>query len=276
MTTQPPLPDLRILPADRIVLHEETDPHRTARLTELLRRDGILKNPPIVAPLPAEARFVVLDGANRVTALWALGARGIMAQVVDYADVHLDTWNHLVTGMEAETLLATIRALPGLSLAPASLREARNLLTARQILAYLSDPDGNVLVLRGGSGLHDEVRLLGAVVRAYKGVGQIFRLKADTIAAQRGYHADIAALIVFPAFTPADIVALTSEALRLPTGITRHLIPGRALRLNYALDALLCDAPLDAMDAALRAFVQRKVGSHETRFYAESTFLFDE
>ncbi|HBY92510.1 MAG TPA: hypothetical protein DEP84_00870 [Chloroflexi bacterium] len=270
------LPDLRIVPAESVVLHEETDPDRTTRLTEILRRDQVLKNPPVVAPLPTNGRFVVLDGANRVASLRALAAASLLVQVVEYDEVQLDTWNHLVTGMDEVQLFDTIRTVPGLTLEPATLRQARNRLATRRILGYLINPEGHVYLLRGGEGLRDEARLLNDVVRAYKGMSQIFRLKADSIAELKQYYEGIAALVVFPSFTPADIINLTLVDAKLPTGITRHLIPGRALRLNYEISTLMSDRSLEEQNRKLGEFVHQKLAAREIRFYEESTFLFDE
>ena len=75
------LPDLRIVPRAQVHLHEDTDPARVQRLVRDLRADGILRNPPIAAPLAPDG-FVVLDGANRTSALLALEAQMVLLQVV--------------------------------------------------------------------------------------------------------------------------------------------------------------------------------------------------
>jgi len=95
--TEPRFPHLRIVPTARLLLHEECDPERVERLGRLLGADGMLRNPPIAAPLE-DGTYVVLDGANRVTALRHLGVPDQVVQVVDYDDpgVQLDTWAHLL------------------------------------------------------------------------------------------------------------------------------------------------------------------------------------
>ncbi|MDI6772316.1 MAG: hypothetical protein QME77_06965 [bacterium] len=97
MTTTPHLPDLRIVPANALLLHEECDPARVERLAGRLSADGILRNPPAVAPLD-DRTSVVLDGANRVTAMHRVGLPHQLVQVVDYDDpaVRLETWAHLL------------------------------------------------------------------------------------------------------------------------------------------------------------------------------------
>src|SRR5688500_12969377 len=80
-------PDLRIVPLDLLIDHEYIAAQRTAPLAQRLQAEGLLKNPPIVAPLDLDGgdeRFVVLDGANRTTALHTLGYPHVLVQVVDY------------------------------------------------------------------------------------------------------------------------------------------------------------------------------------------------
>ena len=82
-------PDLRILPLDQLVEHEYNDAQRTAPLAVRLETEGLLKNPPIAALLDdGDSRFVVLDGANRSTALASLGYSHILVQVVKYEQSH--------------------------------------------------------------------------------------------------------------------------------------------------------------------------------------------
>ncbi len=78
------MPDLRLLPAEDMVLHEHADEKRVVRLQTRLRTDGFLKNPPIVAPIPGTEKYVVLDGANRTSAVKRMGLPHILVQVVDY------------------------------------------------------------------------------------------------------------------------------------------------------------------------------------------------
>ncbi len=66
------LPELHIVGLDDIVLHEDPDMERVARLVDRFSADGILKNPPVVGRSKGHRR-IVLDGANRVTALRKLG-----------------------------------------------------------------------------------------------------------------------------------------------------------------------------------------------------------
>ena len=88
---------------------------------------------------------------------------------------------------------------------------------------------------------------------------------------------DVSALIVFPPYQPAEILELARAGLRVPTGITRHIIPARALRVNVPLD-LLRDpvVTLAEKNAWWHEHVKQKLVDNEIRYYQESTYLFDE
>jgi hypothetical protein len=272
------LPDLRILPTSALVLHEETEGDRTGRLVDRLARERRLKNPPIVAGMPDSERFVVLDGANRTTSLRAMGAPHVLVQVVNYDEVALDTWNHVVTGMDEEGFFAGVRAVEGLALTRGTLPQARSLLTARRCLGYLICSEGKVYLMRGGTTLVEEARVLKQVVRAYKGVGKIHRIKTDNPAEQGMYYDEpITAVMVFPRFTPADIINLATMDEKMPTGITRHIIPLRALRVNFDIDVLLDrEMTLEQKEAALTDWMHERLQAGGVRVYQESTVLFDE
>src|SRR5689334_6961777 len=144
-------PDLRIVPLADLVEHEYNDVQRTAPLAERLKAEGLLKNPPIVAQLGDEAgRYVVLDGANRTTALHMLGYPHVLVQVVDYDGpaVSLSTWHHVVCGLLIGDFLGTMRALEGLELRQTDRLAARAGLARRELLAYLLCADGRAYAAR--------------------------------------------------------------------------------------------------------------------------------
>jgi L-serine kinase (ATP) / ParB family transcriptional regulator, heme-responsive regulator len=285
------LPDLRLLPVASLIPHEYADQKRVDRLVNRISADGFLKNPPIVAPIPDSEQFVVLDGANRTAALERIGAPHVVAQVVDYKSdqVELLTWHHLITGREPSNFLQEIAKVPGLVLYPVSLDLARQALSARAILAYIVLPipsSGNnysVFTVDGTPGTdHHGTRtstaLLNAMVDTYKGDPQvtIHRVSTDELDDLMNYYDGVSGLIVFPPYTPDDIIALAVSGSKVPTGITRHIISHRALRVNIPLTLLESPEPLDKKNAWWHEQVKRKLASNEIRLYQESTYLFDE
>jgi L-serine kinase (ATP) / ParB family transcriptional regulator, heme-responsive regulator len=285
------MPDLRLLPAGSLVLHEHAEEKRVARLEARLRSDGFLKNPPIVAPMPGGDRFVVLDGANRTSALARIGCPHVLAQVVDYKSdrVQLYTWHHLITGREPAAFLQEIARVEGLVLQPAPLELARQALAQRAILAYIVLPpvgqgaDPPVFLVDGvpgtdHHGAETSTALLNAMVDTYKGDPRvaIHRVSTDELADLATYYDNVSGLIVFPPYNPDDILKLAEAGTKVPTGITRHIISPRALRVNVPISLLCGSEPLEDKNAWWHEQVKRKLEANEIRLYQESTYLFDE
>ena len=285
------LPDLRLLPVEALVLHEHADDKRVARMGSRLSADGYLKNPPIVAPIPGTERFVVLDGANRTRALESLGCKHVLAQVVDYKAGHVQllTWHHLITGKKSVSFLKEIAGVPGLVLRPLHLKLARAALADRAILAYIAVPisDGPdpaaVFTVDGTEGdehldTEKSTALLNALVDTYKGDPQvsIHRTNSDDLDDFIGYYDDVGGIVVFPPYAPDDILRLAEAGTKVPTGITRHIISHRALRVNVPVSLMAGSQPLEEKNAWWQDQIRRKLAANEVRFYQESTYLFDE
>src|SRR3989337_1353519 len=80
-----------------------------------MRASGVFRNPPIVAPVQdGTQRYMVLDGANRTTALQKMGYPHALVQIVrpDHPGLKLYTWNHVVWGLEPAEFLLAFRELP--------------------------------------------------------------------------------------------------------------------------------------------------------------------
>lgn len=278
-TAPPALPDLRIVPVAALLLHERHDTQRSEPLAERLHAEQVLRNPPVVAAIgDGDERFVVLDGANRVTAFRRMALPHIAVQVVDYhgADVALDCWHHLVVGGEPWTFGAALEAVPGLATEPADAVRARALLARREALAFVARPADGIHVIRGEGTLHERVACLNAMVDAIRAAAQVFRVASDDLDALLPQHEGVAALVVFARHEPSEIVELARIGAPLPAGITRHLIARRALRINLPLAPLAEPGSLAAKNAWLDEWIRAKVAQRQLRFYAESTFVFDE
>jgi hypothetical protein len=290
-TEQINMPDLRLLPTGTLVLHEHADEKRVARLETRLQADGFLKNPPIVAAIPGTEKYVVLDGANRTSAVMRLGYPHLLVQMVDYDSdrVQLLTWHHLITGRKPDSFLQEIAEVPGLTLQPVPLETARDALRNRTILAYVAVPVGDA---PGGStvfavdgvpgtdhhGTPASNALLNSLVDTYKGDPQvaIHRSNTDNVDELVDYYDDVSGLVVFQAYKPDDIIKLALAGTKVPTGITRHIISYRALRVNIPTALLAGPESLEEKNAWWHEQFKRKLAANEVRLYQESTYLFDE
>lgn len=277
--TQSSFPDLRILPVDVLLPHEEHDAQRSAPLIDRIRTATHWLNPPIVAPIEHGYSFVILDGANRHYSLQALGYQHILVQVVDYDSdaVTLETWHHAVRGLTVAQFLPPIHAIQGVSTRETSILDARAALASREILGYVALRDGRVFSMLQNDPCVTRTTMLRRVVDVYKHRGQLSRITHDEIQTAREMYPDLIGIVVFPHYEPAEIMVAARDRDLLPPGITRHIIAGRALRLNYPMDQLCSPGlSLEEKNDQLRQWVQARLSAKHIRFYAESTFLFDE
>jgi hypothetical protein len=268
LTTGQLLPDLRIVPATEVFVHEDSDPVRVDRLIARLRDDGVLRNPPVAAPL-SSGGFVVLDGANRAAALASLDITAIPLQVVEYGGVQLEVWRHFVVG--AADLTSRI-SRNGLTLDAMSQRDAEEELGARALACYVVTR-GEIFGVRSSSPLGIS---LARVVAAYRGISRIYRVQEGSYAALAREYGTDGALIVYPSFTKEDIMTFARAPVKLPTGITRHIISGRALRVNLPLSALSKTGELAEKNRWLAERIRQNLLDNRIRYYPEATFLFDE
>lgn len=269
------LPELRIVELAAVTPHEDFDNRRIVTLAERLVREGVLKDPPIVAPM-GDGRYVVLDGANRTSALKHLGFRDALVQIVDYRSVALATWHHLVVGLSADTIRNDLADVPGLLVDTTNLAAAQAALSARDAVAYAQFADGAVVTLHGGTDLIARSELLRRVVSVYNGRADIHRVLSFDLASLEGHFEDVGALVVFPTFGPDDILTLVRGGGALPSGISRHVIPGRALRVNYSMALLADEAPREDKNRHLGEWIRRKRQANQIRSYEEATVLYDE
>jgi hypothetical protein len=274
----PNLPTLRILPLESLILHEDHDHQRTGPLVQRLRRAGILRNPPIVMPLTdGTDRYMVLDGANRVTSLTEMEFPHIVAQVVKPDDVHvsLQTWNHIVWGMSAKAFISRIRKIKGL--VATKVNTIKSLDAPKYVPVQIRLPDGKLYLLaETPSELKKHIDTLHQIVDAYKTRASLDRTSQTLIDSFKHVYSDLTALVIFPRFKIRTILKLAAQNIVLPTGITRFTVSPRALHLNYPLHELSSGKPIEYKEEYLREWIEEHVKNKGIRFYAEQTFLFDE
>ncbi|MFN0152340.1 MAG: ParB N-terminal domain-containing protein [bacterium] len=275
------LPNLKIVPTASIHLHEEFDEQRAVGLGAKMRKAGILTNPPIVAAIPRKREYVVLDGANRVTAAARIRLPTLLVQLVDYddAEIVLSNWAHVVRGFPAAKFFSEAQALYGARIDAAPFADARRELANRRISCFFHHKDRGTFVLRRvttrGSDA-TEVKALRDITGIYKDRASIVRIpltaeNAKDLAVYDGF------VVAFPTFSKADIVRCAVRPDdRLPTGISRHTIPLRALRVNLPLSVLRSSKPLTEKNRILDAFIARKARTSSIRLYNEPTFIYDD
>ncbi|MCC6906267.1 MAG: ParB N-terminal domain-containing protein [Anaerolineae bacterium] len=280
--TEIPTPDLRIVPVSHILPHEPVDEQRAQPLVRSIERDGVLKNPIIVTPLTVDEggeEFALLDGTNRHYALSALKIEHALVQVVQYGSplTELQTWYHVITGIHFSELTSCFDRVPGLHMDLIDLRDARSLLERQEIIAYCIFQDGHALAFTTNA--QDRIgrmEALKGLVDSYVDTGQLNRTALSDLPSLRQLYPDMAGAIIFGGFHPEDVLAIARRHLRAPSGVTRHVIHGRALRINYPLEKLASDLPLARKNEELLHWMQSRFSDRAVRLYAEATYMFDE
>ena len=274
----PNLPTLKILPLDQLILHEDHDLQRTLPLVEKLRAQGILRNPPIVMPLTdGSGRYMVLDGANRVTSLQEMEFPHIVAQVVtsDYPHVNLQTWNHIVWGMSTKMLVTSLKNVNGIKLIKVDTQKSFD--APKYTPMQIRLPDGSFYILEETpSDLPTHIDTLHKIVNTYKSHASLDRTSQTLIDSFKKVYSDLTALVIFPRFKIKTVLKLAGQSIVLPTGITRFTVSPRALHLNYPLHELSSGKPIAYKEAYLQHWVEERVKNKRVRQYVEATFLFDE
>jgi hypothetical protein len=276
----PAFPNLAFLPTPALLIHERHDNQRTRPLVLRIRASGVWRNPPVVSPLEdGSGRYMVLDGANRITALHEMGFPHALVQVVapDDPGLRLENWNHVVWEMNPLRFLTHLRRIPGLSMRRTTETEIQPALEGDCGLVVVHSCRGRCYLLCTQAGrLEQRVELLNAVVDVYKDHARLDRTSAETIQPLLGIYPALCGLVNFPNFDIHALLQLAGQGYLLPTGITRFAISPRALHLNYPLEALSSSQPLDEKNAALQKWVQERITHKGVRYYAEATYLFDE
>jgi hypothetical protein len=276
------LPDLRFVPVEAVVPHEQHDVQRMEPLVEKLREQRVLKNPPVVTPLDehgAAPRYMVLDGANRCTAAKAAGFPHLLVQIARYEEpwVHLGTWHHALSEARPAEFEAACRAVPGLECRRTAALHARAQLARREALAFAMHGPNEALSFHGGGTLEERNALLLGIVETYRLTRRFYRMSTEAYETMAVRHPDATVLVVFPHFEPAEVLELAHSGAKLPAGITRHLIRWRALHVDLPLEHMVdTTRSLEQKNAWLHDWLEQKFQERRVRFYEESTVLFDE
>ncbi len=271
MHSAPP-PDLRIVPTKNVFPHEEHDTQRALPLIERLKEAEFITNPPIVAPMDQQQdTYVILDGANRCFSFEQLGFEHILVQVVSYESdyVELQTWKHIISDWDITIYLDMLERFPGVEI---------NEKDHPNTIASLILPDGRFFSLCAPvQTIHERNAVLRSVVGMYQQHAVLYRTALGDPQEVWSLYPQATGLMVFPDYQPSDIMAAAKQKAFLPPGVSRHIIYGRALMVNYPIQALK-DTSMSLVDKnnALKEWVHQKLANRQVRYYAEATYQFSE
>jgi hypothetical protein len=215
---------------------------------------------------------LLLDGANRVSAIENLDIPHLLVQVERFDNPALEVghWNHVVRDIEAKGLAEHARSITGLEIHKGDA-------PPEGCLASFVTADEDATHLVTNAPWSERVRHLRSIVDIYyKGEARMDRVNHDDIATLRDQHPHFGALVMFPDFAKDDIRAVAEAGDRLPSGVTRILVPRRVLGFDLRLPLLKSSLPLEEKRRWLAEEIQHKVAEHRVRYYQEPTFVFDD
>ncbi|MCY4105428.1 MAG: ParB N-terminal domain-containing protein [Chloroflexi bacterium] len=267
-------PQLRVVYTDQLLPHEDHDPQRLAPLVAQLARSSHLINPPIVGALEdanQTQKYVILDGANRWRAFCELGFPHILVQVIDLnsEQLRLETWNHVLVNCAETELIQKLKEIPQLAMAEGERAFA---------LAHMVFRDAPILALSSPlQTTREHNATLRQIVHCFIAHATLFRtalLEPEDVWQQ---FPEAQAIIFYAHLNASDVQQAALRGAHLPPGVSRHIILGRAIRVNYPLQLLLDGGlTIEQKNANLQFWIQEKLKRRQLRFYAESTYIFDE
>ena len=261
MRLMPPVPKLRVVPLELMCRHEEIDPLRVKRLVDRIGAEGIQVNPMVCSEAPS-GELVVLDGATRTEALKQLGMEHAVVQMVEPGQAALETWHHVVRDCTASELVGAIEGTNKLALANS------------EFTPRIHTRDGGSHSVLG-DGISPNATL-AALVHAYTGRWTVNRVTDPAPESVAWRFPKWCAVLEFPALTVEDVMKAAVGKDLLPAGITRFLIPSRALRLNIDLSLLGSDRTLAEKQGSLDRLLEQRANEGRIRRYEETVFILDD
>lgn len=258
----PHLPVLRVVPLQSIRRHEEIDPLRVERLKQRIGSEGMQANPMVCVEAP-EGELVLLDGATRTESLKTLGLAHAVVQIVDAFTVDLGTWHHVVRGGEPDEIIATIEENPAIEL------------SGNYGTPSVHPNRGPSLLVSPADGVSGN-QALSALVESYTGRWEVTRTTDPHREQVAASYPGWSAIIEFPTLTVDDVMAAAVSEDLLPAGVTRFVVPDRALRLNLALDILEKGASTSEAQRRLDEVLDKRASDGRVRRYEGSVFVLDD
>ena len=268
-------PDLRIVPVADIKLQEYVQKPRVAPLAEVVRKEGILRNPPIVTEF-FDHTYLQLDGANRITAVRELGYPNCVVQIVDYSDpthVHLLSWSHVIA-VDKNEFLEKVKHIPQVNIRQVNSFSHQAFLRS-DVACLLVFTDKTVYEVVSKASLEGLVTCANAIVDLYKNqpVERVFSgspWTPESIAVRFGRHSEDNLFVMFPNYSPQQVMKLMSRGILMPAGVTRHVVFRRKLNINVPLEFLAIN-PLEKANETLQKFLQHRT----VRLYEEPVIYFE-
>ncbi len=278
---------LEIIPIKNILVHEEFDTSRSDDLIKKFKKSNTLTDPIIVASL-GNSQYLQLDGMNRLSCFKKLGIKTILCQIVDYnnqEEVKLSSWIHFFKA-KREEFFQHVRKNKNLTIQRADVEEIGPRYIKEKdfgrLVMIVDKKEGSFLILTGGDFV-EKIKRLNYLVSFYQ--NNITREILPFDLTRRNMrlffcenphlnfyeNPQTNLMVVFPNFTPQQVIEVVRVGGLFPAGVTKHLIKGRCLDVNV---------PLDLFDNSKSVAFQNKqfskfLSGKKVRLYEEPTINFE-
>jgi hypothetical protein len=82
---------------------------------------------------------------------------------------------------------------------------------------------------------------------------------------------------IFPSYSKEELIRFAQSGIRLPAGITRHIVPGRVLGFEMQTSFLRSHKiSVHKKNELLQKMLEQKIVQNNMRFYPESVFVFND
>lgn len=271
--------ELRIVPINKLFIHEETIPVALEQLKHEIASQEVIKHPIIVD----SNTFVVLDGMHRVAALTSLNYNLVPVCLVDYRNtaIKIFAWYREFNGSTPFShFLMEVIANQSYTHSEIELGKAIEMVNQRFAFAALSSKN-KTYTLKASS--------LSTIFQIYTEIAQL-----EVIARKMGYEISYSteidaleslktssrSILIVPSLTKHEVVSSAMTKQLFPQKTTRHVVPARPLFVNIPLEwlrqsnaSLVNDRMREFLDS--KRIVRRKPGAViEGRRYEEFAYIF--
>ena len=271
--------DLKILKISSIKLHETTETKRLRNIFDRISKDRKLINPVIVAH--HKGINILIDGANRLSSLEDIGCKLVLAQIINYTNnrIKLKNWNHLVYGFDLNIIREYSEA-KGLKIKEYKYSDAQGIFKKSKNHLLASDTKNfKTLLIHIPGNQNSVVKELNNFTKLYFNRFDFDRSESEIkITDLKKYSRKYGILIEFPSFNKKDIITIASgeNRIKIPAGITRHILINRVLHVRYDIRNLLNEEDIIEKNKDFEECLIKKIDDNKVRQYKESVIVFDE
>lgn len=270
---------LEVIRIEDILVHEELDPSNSKELINFLKKSQNLSNPIIVAAL-GNKKYLQLDGMNRISSFKKLGIKTITAQIVDYnnqEEIELSSWLHIFNA-HLNKFFDFIKEGENMTISKGSMSQVGHRYIKEEDFGRLCTIVTNkkeVFFVSTGGNFSEKIKRLNHLVSFYKNDlsrGPLpYTINHGSVRSFFRQYQHDNMIVIFPTFTPQQIISCAKSGALLPTGITRHLVKGRVLNINLPLSLFNNKKSLKEQNKEQDNILLSK----RSRLYEEATINFE-